>query len=140
MKQSINELLTPVTANEADLAKRIERAINQNIKTISVYGEYTTHFFKVFLERIEEGYEPLVDSATNHGANIRINMRKPEALLEDEHKKLTLEATKEYEEHIKYKEDERKKALKREQARIKSEMNAEKEKKALLDEILNAKT
>ncbi|MDO6488673.1 hypothetical protein Q4503_13280 [Colwellia sp. 6_MG-2023] len=132
-------ILTPIVANEADLAKRIERAINENIKNISVYGEYTIHFFEVFLKRIEEGYTPLVDSATNYGGNIRINMRKPEALLEEEHKKLTLEATKEYEEHIKHKEEKRKQALKREQARIKAEREKRELEDEFLDSVINAK-
>ena len=127
-------ILTPIVASEADLERKIRRAKSLHDENVSVYGEYLSHFFEVFLQHIDDGYTPISDSAVNTGTSVRINMKKPAALLDSEYKKITLKVTEEYEEDIKDKEEKRKQALKREQARIK----AEREKRELEDEFLNS--
>lgn len=125
-------ILIPIVADEAELAKRIQREINRSPTSISVSGAYSSHFISLLLEHMEKGYIPLPDTASNLDG--RIDMEKPAALLEDEHKKLTLKATKEYEDYIKDKEKKRQEVLAREQARIK----LEREKRKLEDEFLNS--
>jgi hypothetical protein len=139
MKQLTSDLLTPITANKEDLERKIQGAKNLHIKTVSVWGEYTSHFFKLFLEHQEKGYVPLPETATNSNSFIKINMTKPDSLLESEYEKITLKVTDEYESSIRHKEKERKQSLKREQDRIRAEMKAKEEEQALLNEIMNTK-
>jgi hypothetical protein len=127
-------IMTPITADKVELASLINSAISRNPTKVTISDHISSVFVDKFLEHLTNGFEPIVQSALFLDRG-QVDMDKPAAVLEEEHKKIALKVTEKYEKDIASKEEMRKEALKKEQDRIR----AERDKLAFEDKILNAK-